>query len=50
MGSVIIGDFHVVGVLSVPPEAYAVLVVYTDAMLAGPVAFERFEPVARWET
>ena len=49
-GLVIIGDFYVVGVLTVPPEAYAILVVYTNAVLAGSVAFERFEPVARRET
>ena len=46
IGLVIIGDFYIVGVLAVPTEAYAILVVYPDAVPAGPVAFERFKPVA----
>ena len=43
----VIRDFHVVGVAVFPAETDAPLVVDADAVLAFPVAFERFEPVAR---
>ena len=46
-GLVIVGDFHLAGVLAIPPETYPILVIDADAVLSGPVAFERFEPVAR---
>ena len=46
-GLVIVGDFNFLGVLANPPETHPVLVVNPDAVLAGPVAFEGFEPVAR---
>jgi hypothetical protein len=46
---VIISDFYVVSILTGPPEADPILVVDADAMLAGPVAFERLEPVAGWQ-
>ena len=47
IGLVIIGDFDVVGILAVPTEADAILVVCPDTVPAGPVAFDRFEPIAR---
>ena len=46
-GLVIAGDFHLAGVLAIPPETYPIPVIDADAVLSGPVAFERFEPVAR---
>jgi hypothetical protein len=46
-GLVIVGNFNFLGVLANPPETHPVLVVNPDAVLAGPVAFERLEPVAR---
>ena len=46
-GLVIVGDFHLAGVLAIPPETHPILVVDADAMPPGPVALERFEPVAR---
>lgn len=49
VGLVIVGDFHLAGIKSIPPETHPILVVYPDAVLPGPVAFERLEAVARWQ-
>ena len=46
-GLVIIGDFDFVGVLAVPAEADAILVIDSDAVLAPPVAFERLQVISR---
>lgn len=43
---VIVGDFDVTGVRRLPHKADAPLIVDTDAVLAGPVALESFQPVA----
>jgi hypothetical protein len=42
-----IGDFGIVGVLAVPAEADARLVIDSDAVLARPVAFEGFQVISR---
>lgn len=49
MALVVVGDFDVVGVATVPAEAEAVLVVDPDGMLAGAVGFKGVEFVVRWE-
>jgi hypothetical protein len=49
MALAIVSDFYVVRVLASPTEANAILVIYADAVLTGPVAFEGFEAVARRE-
>jgi hypothetical protein len=46
-GSMIVCDFDAVCVVPFPTEAYSILVVYTNAVLTGPVALERLESVAR---
>jgi hypothetical protein len=43
---VIIYDFNVVGLAVAPDEANPPLIIDPDAMLAGPITFERLEPVA----
>ena len=45
-GLVAIGDFDFVGVTADPAEAQTPLVIDTNAVLTGTLAFERFEPVA----
>ncbi len=45
---VVVGDFDFVGITALPPEANPVLVIDTNAMLAGPIAPETFQPVPRW--
>lgn len=42
----VISDFDFVGVAADPTEAQTPLVIDTDAVLTGTLAFERFEPVA----
>ncbi len=49
MGLVVVGDFRIVGILTIPAEAEPELVVDTDAMLAFSVSLECLEVVARWE-
>jgi len=46
MGSVIIGDFYVLCVVSDPAETNAVFVVNSDTVLPCPLAFEGFEAVS----
>src|SRR5258708_6072470 len=46
VSSMIVGYFHLFGVGSGPDETDAPLVVDADAVLAGAVASQRFEPVA----
>jgi len=41
-----IGYFHFMGVWAVPTEAYPILVVDPNTVLAGAIAFERLQPVA----
>lgn len=43
---VVIGNFDFVGVAADPTEAQTPLVIDTDAVLTGTLAFERFKPVA----
>ncbi len=45
----IVSDFYVVRILASPTEANTILIIYSDAVLTSPVAFEGFEAVARWE-
>ncbi len=45
-GLVIIGDFDVAGILAVPAEADTILVIDSEAVLARPVAFERFQVIS----
>jgi hypothetical protein len=49
MALVVVGDFDVVGVATVPAETKAVLVVDPDGMLAGAVVFDGVEFVVRWD-
>jgi hypothetical protein len=43
---VIVDDFHIVGIAGTPTEADAPLIVDPDTVLTGPVAFQRFQPIA----
>jgi hypothetical protein len=45
--SVVIDDFYSLDPVWGPAEAYAPLVVNSNGMLTGSIAFERFEAVAR---
>jgi hypothetical protein len=45
--SMIINDLDVVGVSGSPDETQPPLVIYPDAVLACPIAFEFFKPI-RW--
>ena len=45
----VVGNFDVVGVATVPAEAEAVLVVDPDGLLAGAFGLEGVEFVGRWE-
>jgi hypothetical protein len=47
---VIIRDFDVFGACFLPPEAQPELIVYTDAVLAGPVSFKTLQSVPGWYT
>jgi hypothetical protein len=49
-GLVIIGNFDLVGVLAVPAEADAILVIDSDAVPARPAAFERFQVISWRDT
>ena len=42
----VVGDFHVVRVVSIPTEADTVLIVYSDAVLACAVMLQSFKAVA----
>jgi len=42
----IVNDFHTVWAILVPLEANTPLLVYADALLAGPVSSQRFKMVA----
>jgi hypothetical protein len=44
----IIHDFDVFGACFRPPEAQTELIVYTDAVLAGPVSFKTLQSIAGW--
>ena len=43
----IVHDLNVLRARSRPAEAHAELIAYTDTVLPGAVALERFQPVAR---
>jgi hypothetical protein len=43
----IIDNFYVIGVSLSPEETHAKAVVYPYTVLAAPVSFESFQPVAR---
>lgn len=45
---VIIHDLDFFGACIRPAETEPVLIIDADAVLADPVAFQRFQPVARW--
>jgi hypothetical protein len=47
-GSVVIGDFDIMGVSVFPAEADPPLLVDADAELAVAISLQRFEPVGRW--
>jgi hypothetical protein len=49
MALVRLSDFYVMSVLAGPTEANTILVIYSDTVQTGRVAFEGFEAVARWE-
>ncbi len=44
----VIYDFNVPGILPIPAETNAILVVHAYAMLALAVSLEGFKAVARW--
>jgi hypothetical protein len=44
---VIVDDFHFVSVARTPPEPDTPLVIDSNAVLTGSVAFQRFKPIAR---
>jgi hypothetical protein len=46
--SMIVYDFHILGVARQPPEANAPLVVDPYAHLPCPLSFQCFEPISRW--
>ena len=46
-GLVIVSDFNLLGILTIPSKTHPILVVNPDAVLSGPAALERFESVAR---
>ena len=46
--SMVVGDLNFSGTLISPREANAVLVVDSDAVLTGSIAFELFETIAWW--
>lgn len=48
--SVVVGDLNFSGTLISPLEANTVLVVDSDAVLTGSVAFELFETIAWWDS
>ena len=47
--SVVVHDFHILRTRGRPAEADVELIVDADTVLPGSIAFERFEPVARWD-
>ena|SRR5438105_2301579 len=44
-----IHNFDLVGVCVMPAKANPPLVIYSDAVLAFTVAFQRLQPVSRWD-
>jgi hypothetical protein len=46
-GLVIVDDFDFVRMLFLPSKTYSILLIDPDAVLAPPVALERFQPIAR---
>ena len=46
IGSMVVGDLNIVSVLPFPSEDDAPLVVYTDGMESGELAFQKFQMVA----
>jgi hypothetical protein len=48
--SVIVRNFHFVGVSFAPHEAQAILVIDPYAVLALPIPFQPFQPVPRWNS
>jgi hypothetical protein len=46
----VIGDFHVVGILAAPHEADPPLIVDSNAVLAAPVAFQLLQTIRRWKS
>src|SRR5690242_18904329 len=47
---VIVDHLYIVGIAGVPSKADAPLIVDPDAMLAGPVALQRFQSIAGWHS
>jgi hypothetical protein len=45
---VVIDDFDVPGILPVPAEANAILVIHAYAMLASALSLERLKSIAGW--
>jgi hypothetical protein len=50
VSSVVVDDLDMVRSGGAPTEADAPLIVHSDAVLAGTVAGQSFEPVARWDS
>ena len=46
--SVVVDDFHVVGVTIDPSKTNTLLIVDPDAVLAFAIALEGFQPIGRW--
>jgi hypothetical protein len=45
---VVVRQFHVVRISVFPAKADAVLVVHANAILPGPISFERLQLISRW--
>jgi hypothetical protein len=46
----VVADFHVMGVLSLPSKADAPLVIDTDRVLSSSVSSERLQPITGWHS
>ena len=46
--SVIIGDFDLIGSVSLPDKADSPLLVDPDAVLSGPIPFQHLQPISWW--
>ena len=45
----VIDDFDIPGILPIPAETNAILVIHANAMLALAVSLEGFQPIAGWD-
>jgi len=43
----VVCDFHLIGVSILPDETKAPLIIYSDAVLSGPIALKFFQAICR---